>query len=397
MSRSLLCGILVLFLLFSEFGSARGQARVDGQVYSMLYGLENASSNQQWDYFQGFNVRVRPSNSRLTLKTNFRIARRGDPGDWTERVYSAYANYRSSSGKLVSRLGRQFLYRGVLSGSFDGLSMAFRPRPEWSVQVIGGTRVAWNRSLAVQSYDDAGLIGFYSEYRPSSGGPRLDVSFINRRSGRQNAWQQAGAGIAGTWLSNVFYQAQLEYNLKASTIQRMRYRLTYRPDKWAISAEYNSQKPRVFEDSFFNFFELVAADQFRIGASWRSKTAQLGVRYVHTSFKETSTTDEVFISADTRYGTAGFVYKTGFGGDNTGVFGDLKYPLTRSFEVNIRSSYYSYERRSLSFNEDATSFSGGFKYRPVSNVLFDARVQQTANSYFTSDTRLLLRLSYALR
>jgi hypothetical protein len=398
MRKSLLRGFFSLIISLMWTMSANAQARVDGQVYSMLYGLENGQSTQQWDYFQGFNIRVRPaSRSGLSFKTNFRLARRGNPSDWNERVYNAYLDYRSSKGKILARVGRQFLYRGVITGSVDGVSATIKPTKRLSLQVIGGSTVSWDRALKVRSFDNAGIIGLYSEYRFPGKGPRVDASFVEKHSSGKTAWRQMGAGVAGSLDRVLFYQAQIEYNLKSTTVQSMRYRLTYRPEVWSFSAEFNSQKPRVFEDSFFNIFKLVAADQFRIGAAWRSSSAQVGLRFVHTSFEREASSDEVFVTTDFSFGTVGFVYKTGFGGDNTGVFGDIRFQLARPLEVRVRSSYYNYERRSLTFSEDAVSFSAGVRYRPLQSVLINADLQQSSNSFYDNDLRLLLRVSYAFR
>ncbi len=386
---------VLLFLLIGVSQVSLAQVRLDGQVYSMVYGLENSQSEQQWDYFQGFNFRLRPATaSGLSFKTNFRLARRGDPGDWDEKVYNAYLDWRNASGKLGVRAGRQFVYRGVITGSLDAISVKAQASDELSVQVIGGVGVSWDRSLDLQSWDDGGVLGAYAIYRVPGGGPRIDASYVQRRGGGETVWQQAGSAIAGVYENKLYYHAELEYNLKASTLQGMRYRLTYQPEQFSVSGEFISQKPRVVEDSFFNIFQLESFNQVRVGASYRTTTYQLGLRLVHTMYTRNEASDEVFVIADHRIGSVGVVYKTGFGGDNIGVFGDVKFSLIDQMDVGFSSSYYNYERRSIAFDDNATAFSAGIRYRPIDSVLIQTDLQESMNRKYNNDLRVLFRISY---
>ena len=376
--------------------SASAQTRLDGQVYSQVYGLENRSSEQQWDFYQGFNLRLRPSDmAGLSLKTNFRFARRGDPSDWDEAIYNAYVDYRRPGSKISVRAGRQFLYRGVITGSADAISIEAFPSPRINLQLIGGISVPTDRSLDLRSWDDGGVFGAYGRYQISPLA-RASVSYFSRRSGGMVAWHQLGAAVNGVVSQKLYYQAQVEYNIEASTYQGMRYRLTYVPSQWTFSGEFTSQKPRIYEDSFFNIFQLVAFNQVRAGSSYRTNQFEAGLQIVHTIFEEDESADELFATLSVGVGTVGVVYKTGYGGENTGVFGDLEFDLLENLSARLRSSYYSYERRSVSFTEDATSFAGGFKYRPVPSVMLQAELQESMNSAFDNDLRVYLRASYLI-
>ena len=391
--KATLLGIAVFFGLAAM--PVQGQARLDGRVYASLYAWENAAENQQWDTYQGLQLRLRPSEA-LTFKTTLRLARRGDPAAWDERIYNAYLDWRPAGTNLEVRFGRQFLYTGVINGSYDGLVVRAQPRKRWDLRLVGGFAVPFDRALRVRSWGAGGTLGGYAAYRF---GPlaRLDVSYLQRLRGERIAWRQAGAALTGAWRAAVFYQAQIAYNLEQATYQGMRYRLTYRLRRWAVSGEFNSQKPRIFEDSFFNIFELIEFNQIRGGVTYQIGAYQVGAQYLHTIYEREETNDEVILSVGTRWGTLGAVYQTGYGGEQVGLFGDVRYDLTPGLALRLHASHYDYERRSIAFHEDATAFSGGLRYRPRPFLSIQAELQESLNSFYDNDLRALVRVNYSFR
>jgi hypothetical protein len=386
--------IIALAWLGLWTASAYAQARVDGQVYALVYAFENLDGGQQWDYYQGLQMRLRPAaGSNLSFKTNLRLARRGDPADWQERVYNAYADWHSDQQRFQVRLGRQFLYKGVLNGSVDAVAIRLQPAPNLEVHAVGGVAVSFDRRLELRKWSEGGMLGAYAAYRVA--GQRMNVSYVQRLRDDRIAWRQAGAALTGAWKNRLYYQAQVEYNLEQSAYQAMRYRLTYQSSRWALFGEFNSQKPRVFEDSFFNVFELVAFDQLRSGLNVQVEGYQMGLQYLHTRYERDETGDELILTIGTPWGTIGAVAQGGFGGDKVGIYGDARYDVLSNLTVRLHGSRYNYERRSIGFDEDATAFSGGLLFRPVRPLLIQAELQESMNSFYDNDLRALVRVSYA--
>jgi len=159
--------------------TAHAQAQVEGQVYALLYAWENLDDEQQWDYYQGLQMRLRPAaGSNLSFKTNLRIARRGDPSDWQERVYNAYADWHTAQRRFQVRLGRQFLYKGVLNGSVDAVTIRARPTRNLEVHAVGGLAVPFDRGLELQKWGKGGVLGAYAAYRIA--GQRINASYVQR-------------------------------------------------------------------------------------------------------------------------------------------------------------------------------------------------------------------------
>lgn len=374
---------------------ATAQASANGQVYSALYVSEDGTGSQLWDTYYGVRFNAAPLTDRsLRVKGDFRVARRGDPEDWSEKVYSLYGDWHAPGRKVDVRVGRQFLYKGVINGSVDGAMITARPTPEIDVGVVGGMAVPFDRSVEVRPWEDAGTLGAFSSYRfsPST---KAELSYVQRMNNDEIVWRQLGASVAGSFQGGLYYNGQLDYNLESEEIQTGRLRLMYIVTQWTVSAEFNRQLPRIFEDSYFNVFEIEGFNQVRGGVHYRFGRYGVGGQYLHTMYEEDESADAVLISFDSPWGTIGTALQGGYGGERTGLFGEIRYDVVPELTLMARSSYYSYERRTLSIEEDATAISGGLRYRPIRPLILQGEIQQSMNSYLDSDVRALLRVQYA--
>ncbi|MBT8401482.1 MAG: hypothetical protein KJO98_13470, partial [Rhodothermia bacterium] len=287
----------------------------------------------------------------------------------------------------------QFLWRGVIVGTADALSVKAKLHPRIETQVVGGLEVPRGRDFELGSTDAGYVLGAYTSGRLSTAA-KLDLSYFQRVRSEAVVWQLAGAALSGQASPGLFYLAQFDYNLKSSDYQRLRLRAMYTFDRWTVSGEFQSQKPEVFEDSFFNVFSLTAYNQVRAGGYYSIGQYQLGLQNYLTLYDEGEAGNEVLASVSARWGTVGVVYRTGFGGDRIGLYGAAQYEIARGVQARASSSYYNFQRYSADFDEDATSFSAGLRVTPVRNLMFDAEVQESLNSLYDNDLRGLFRIVY---
>jgi hypothetical protein len=392
--------ILSLLLVFSIGGAGAkdlyAQASATGRLYGAFYASEDTSLGKLYDSYLGVLLNSAPIASQrdLRVKADLRVARRGEPAEWDERVYSLYADWRSKNRNIDARFGRQFLYKGVMNGTVDGLWLQARPVERFQIGVFGGLAAKYGRSLDLNTWDDGGTLGGATSYNfgPRS---RVEVSYINRKSSGEIGWHQVGGALSGTAIGNLLYDAQLDYNLEKSEVQAGRLRLMYLIAQWTVSAEYNNQKPRILEDSYFNIFDIDAFNQIRGGLSYRFGRYSVGAAYMHTSYEEDETADQVTLSVTGPWGVIGSVLQGGYGGDRVGLFGEVRYDVLRNVELMARASHQNYERRNVSIEQDATGFAAGVRYRPARPWLVSAELQQSINSHFDSDWRALVRAHYA--
>jgi len=393
MKRHFMCTALFVVLILSI--PLFSQVKYSGSLRSSFYAFEtltDTSEIQQLNYYQGLQLRLAPENhSNLYLSTYLRVAKRGDK-DWEEKVFNLYADWKAPNKPLSLRLGRQFVYSGVINGTLDGVLVSGTPHKNLNVKLFGGLAAPLARDFDVLKWDEGNVLGAYASYRlPWEF--KLDLSYFQKSRDKETVWQLVGAGLSGKFRENIYYQAQLDHNLNTEEIQGMRYRLNYFYQKWSLSAEYNSQRPRVYEDSYFRIFKLDAYNQFRGGVTYNLNRYQLGVQYLFTAM-EYDETNQVILTAGIPWGIIGLVHQDGFGGKNTGLYGELRYDVFKQLTVRAYSSHYNYERQTTVISEDATSVSGGLDYRPFKSLSLQADVQQSINSVYEDNIRGLFRLNY---
>jgi hypothetical protein len=353
--------------------------------------LTDTSEIQQLNYYQALQLRVSPEKySNLYLSTFLQIAKRGDE-DWDERVYNLYADWKAKNNKVHLRFGRQFLYYGVINGTMDGVLVSVIPMKKLNVKLFGGLSAPPTREFEILEWDEGNVFGAYASYKLPKD-VNFNVSLFQKSRYDETVWQLLGAGLSGKY-RGVYYLAKLNHNLLTEEIQGMRYLFNYFYKKWSFSAEFNNQKPRIYEDSYFRIFEIEAYNQYRGGVNYQFKPVQLGLQYIFTSV-EYDETNQVILTAGIPWGIIGLIYQDGFGGKNTGVYGELKYDVFKNLTARAYSSFYTYERQTTVISEDAASFSGGLEYRPMKSLSVQADVQQSINSVYEDDIRGLFRLNY---
>ncbi|MEJ2055510.1 MAG: hypothetical protein P8X42_16465, partial [Calditrichaceae bacterium] len=386
-----LCSIFVCVLITM----LPAQVKFSGMTQSSIYTWENINENQLVDFYQHFNAKVYAENfSDLYFKTYFRVGRNGDPAEWNEKVHNAYFNWISPCRKLEARLGRQFIYSGVMNGTVDALVLKAKPVENSQIQLVAGMDAPFDRALELLKWDEGNVLGASGSYGLSDAA-KLKLSYYQKSRSSEVFWQLAGGSLSGNLFKSLYYQAEYDHNLKTSEFQAMRFRLNYIMNKWMFFAEYNSQKPRIYEDSFFQIFEQTAFNQVRSGITYQLGKYNIGLQDVYTAYEESESANQVHLTASGSFGMIGLLYQSGYAGENTGVYGSVHYNLMKALLLRVTSSYYRYERQTTAISEDATAFSASLAYKFSPMLQVKAEVQERINSYYNNDVRGLFRLQYA--
>jgi hypothetical protein len=416
MKRSILFLTTLLTFLFLQ--TAFSQVRYNGWWQSNLYIFEDLQENRFWNYYQGLQFRLSPENNEdLYLNTFLRVAYRADLKEWEERVYNLYGNWNLGQNYQV-RLGRQFLYRGVINGTMDAVTLSGRFARNLQLSAVVGTEAPYNRELKITRWNEGGAVGGFASYRMPWNNS-LEVSYFQKTrkpeltdqeadTSSELYWQQLGTTLVGYFNKRLNYYVRFDYNLLKDSYQTLRGRLMYIQDRWLLSLEYNSQRPRIYEDSFFNIFKVYAHNQIRGAFQYRLKEYDLGVQFIHTAydvsdfyilFKDKKDNNDVRLVGSighNKYGTLGVIYQTGFGGENIGYFADLRYSILSNLTFRLFNSYYNYERATTNVGEDALAFMAGLGYRLNERLMLDGELQQSSNNLYKNDLRGLLRFTYIL-
>jgi hypothetical protein len=397
---TLLAGALSIFAPV-----ALGQVGASGSFRSSFFAWQSCVGSEsptecdanRLDFYQGVRLRIGPqSGVGPSFRTYARVARRGDPPEWDGRLYNAYLRLPLASGRVDVRAGRQFLYNGVINATADAVNIGVAVSDRIDLRVVGGVSAPEDRDFDVLTLKEGGVFGAYGSARLAPQA-KLDLSYFQRTRSDELAWQLLGSALTGQLTGFLAYFVQFDYNLQTSDYQGMRYRLTYLSPRIQLSAEYQSQRPRVYEDSFFNRFELFAFNQIRGAATYRMGRYAVTVQDLYTLYQEGETGNQIMASLDAFWGSIGIVYQSGFGGDRFGLFGTARYEFLPGLAAKAHASYYDYQRFTASFDEDATAYSAGLDYRPSRSVILDAEVQQSLNSLYDDKLRGLFRFTYLFR
>jgi len=390
--------LVVLFFTSSVFS----QVNVKGWWQSNLYIWENASENQQYDFYQGLQFRVAPQNNPdLYFNTFLRVAYQGDPADWEERIYNLYLNWNINQNYRF-RIGRQFLYWGVINGTMDAVQFSGRFLPKLQFHGVIGLDAPFDRALEVRDWDKGNLMGGYLSYQ-LPGRNSIEVSYFQKQRESELYWQQIGTTILGFLNNRLNYYLRLDYNLLSKDYQTLRGRLTYYIDRWSLSAEYNSQRPRIYEDSFFSIFKVNSHNQIRGSVNYRLNDYDFGVHLLHTVydvhevyilFKDNNDLRFVGSVSHRKYGSFGLIAQTGTGGENIGYFANLHYEFLPGLTAKFYNSYYNYERATTNISQDALAFMAGLGYRLKKRLILEGELQQSSNNLYKNDLRGLVRLTY---
>lgn len=408
-SRVTALALTVLLILAAVPKFASAQVRYDGQIYAMAYAWEAPAGEDggRFDTYEGLRLRVRPGDA-LDFRSHVLFARRtrtDEAGslayEWEERVYQLYADARLSGRELTGRLGRQFVYRGTINGTFDALALRYRPAADWDVQVLAGLAAPYARDLDFSTesedlglWDERGSLGLFAS-KTFGRRVRTNVSWFQRNRGGDVAWSLAGVGFSAGYGEDRFVQAEVEYNVEQENTQRIRVRDWGEIGPVLVSIEFSTQRPRIFEDSFFSRFKVGGYGQARLGASYPLGPGRAGYEFVGTDFEGSERSGEHIVTYSLESGAfsgmIGVVYQSGYGGERFSPYVDARFEVLDGVTLRGNFTYLEYERRTISLDEDASAWTAGILVRPTSRWWLQLDVQQAANTFYDQDTRLLAR------
>lgn len=399
---------LLFFIALLSFGflnSTSAQVTYNGWWQSNLYVWENPEDARYYNFYQGLQFRISPENySDFYLNTYLRLAYRHDLDEMQEKVHNLYLNWNVGENYRV-RVGRQFLYYGVINGTLDAISFSGRFLKNVQAHAVIGTEAPYSRELDVVEWEQGNILGAFASYK-LPGSNSLDVSYFQKQRESNLYWQQLGSTFQGTIQQRVNYYFRMDYNLLSDSYQTVRGRLSYLTHRWSVNAEYNSQRPRIYEDSFFNIFKVNPYNQIRLGGNYHFRNLELGIQLLHTVynvnefyilFRDDNDFRVVGSVGHKKFGTVGMIVQNGFGGENIGYFADVRYEFLPNLSARLYNSYFNYERTSTNISEDALAFMVGLGYRYKRVLLLEGEIQQSSNNIYKNDTRGLLRLTYLFR
>lgn len=195
--------------------------------------------------------------------------RSGQSEDRTLRILRALLIYQPQQSPWQVRLGQQWLNEGVGRDHVAGLWARYRFPGATSLTAFGGARVARVISLEdrYQEQGEAFGLNFRTHLDPFNVG----VSWYYLQNDGNALYHAAGVDLNGRLTPWFFLRGRYEMNIEQSSVDRAQLlaELIAR-ENVTVTAEFRSQTPRVYEDSFFTLFLSEASKEYaRLGARWQ--------------------------------------------------------------------------------------------------------------------------------
>ncbi len=386
-------GIPVVLLLVC-LGQA--QVHLQGSYRSAVYFWQPGGSGRYSDVYQGFRFRLRSeAMPRWSAQGFFRVALLGTDKRLQDRFYHLYVQWRHRTGKWQLRVGRQFLFAGVWNGTYDGAVLSARASRSVQLRLLVGVRAPYERGMRWNAPEQGVSIGAFATWDASSK-VRFTFSGVHQQKKGMVLWQLLGLGISGRLRTGLHVTTNLEYNVPTHSVQLFRQLVTYDRGAWQLGLEFNHQTPRILENSYFRIFKIRGYRQIRSSVGYRLPQALISLQYLYTWYRR-DRNHQVIVGVNRRWGNVGLVFQDGFGGNNVGIYGDVQYTLGGKVTLRAHSSYYNYQRYAMEMGEEAAAYAVGMTYRPVSGLRLEGDLQQSINSFYINDLRILLRLMYRFR
>ncbi len=392
--------------------------RFSTSLYSFEQHLSESASETQFRLYQTGQITFgNLADNRLSFHFYGQVAQEVsgdiDNSQPVPRLSNAYAQWHDKTGPLQQiRLGRQRLYSGVAYGAIDGVDVTFRVGKFLKVGGFVGLLVPVSTTVEVEDWNDSHTFGL----RAGTGnlfGTRVLLSYMqrNRRPavyGQPGRFTQRvltfesleqrlfGIDLYRTLWSGVSVYGRLDYDVEQERVRRSQVEFRLSPSRrLEFAAEVLHRAPFVDANSIFIVFEQNTTQDVRVRGSYRLDgnwfiTGDFGV-----SIYEGDDAFRFGAGLRSQYGSLGYNFRRGYGGQNNGFYAALNYPLTEKLGLVASTGVARYRL----FNESAddnTSLTGsvGVNYRPNKLVSIDALGQGVRSRFLDSDFRFFVKANY---
>lgn len=377
---------------------AAASYELTGRISSDLYAYQGSENDHLRPYFRfrGNGVAWRTQDGRLVrLHTSLRWT-----SDFTDKlpsdpelfVYDAYAHLSRVIPQTDLYAGRQFVYTGVGSALLDGARIHFRRNKNLSLNLFGGSRVASVDPEAVQSLADDLVLGGGFGVRPDKAS-RLSLSWMMRRRDGDQSFHRVGIE-ADRYLKSFEIYARASYNAIDHRLAETLARVVSRPGAWYFSGEYHWREPLVSSNSIFTLLDF---DHYQIGRFearrrvWRQMSV---VTHAQADLSDVDNSWRTGCGFSTPFYSLSWIHQTGYSGDNDGVRGYAKRPLSDRLECYATANLFRYRvQQEQVERSDSYASTAGLRWRAGWGITILVEGQYLRNAVLKDDGRFLLRIS----
>ncbi|NOY58833.1 MAG: hypothetical protein GXO75_07850 [Calditrichaeota bacterium] len=387
--------ISIFFMLITQ-SLVAGGLKFHGSAKNSIYSFESNEMHTKIYQYARFNVAT--ANNRINLNASMRAltdANQSLKSDQRFKMYSLRLQFKNLlKNRLNFSLGRQFLHPGTVLGALDGVNGNLSISKHFSLQFYSGVESNFQKSFKVYEMKDSFVNGgVFQIGRMFSS--KVQFLYLRKENENNVFWHLTGANFYSSLLPKTRLRVQAHYDLEN---QRMHRLLISVRNPWSkkflTTVEFKSQYPQVYANSYFTIFEPRAYTQYRVGAAWQLFSGYyLDGQFQFVNFEKDSA-NRFFLTLQSGNGSVGFVYESGYAGDQLGLMFDYAWEFMENFVASVYMDYSKYRIEEVYEYENQLANAARLSYRLNRHFAVDVEYQWLTNRFKKQDSRFLNHISY---
>jgi len=388
--------LLAIGLFVFAGGPAEG-VTFHGRISNSLYSYETTETHTRLYQFARFTLEE-PALRGFALNAFLRTATDLNEtlnSDYRYRAYLLNAEAKNLFGRIDLVAGRQFLHSGTVLGGLDGVSARLKVSNRISVRAYGGVESHFQRAFKVYKADEALVTGGILELTRCLSS-RIQLLYLQKSASDGIYWQLGGVNFSNRSALGARVRAEAHYDLKNERFHRLLADLRHGLGRKAtVSVGFKQQYPQVYSNSFFTVFEVEAYRRYSLGCTYRiSDDHYLSGRYQLLQF-DTETANRAFATVGGLNGSIGFVFESGYAGDQVGFLADYAYSITPSLVASASVDYSRYKTEDVYEFEHELSNAVRLSYTLHKRWQMELEYQWLTDRFKSSDSRVLNHIHFS--
>jgi hypothetical protein len=396
MNKKIPISILSLFIILLNAGFLQA-IDFHGKVSNSIYSFEDTKARTRVYQFANFSIDA-PEFANATLNTSFRVLTDLNQSLDSDQRFKAYS-FNLKFNKLFNRvdltLGRQFLHPGAVLGGLDGLYVKYYLTKKMNLAAYGGVESNFQRSFEIYKFEDSFTAGGLFEVNRTFG-TNFQLFYLQKANEDDLFWQLAGFNIFNSLLTHTTFNLQAHYDILNERFHRLFFsaRQSLFEDKLAVSLNFKQQHPQIYANSYFTIFEVEPYNQYQMGLSYNvMKNYFVNAQYRMIQFDD-ETANQIFATVSNNDGSIGFLYESGYSGDQLSLIFDYAYSITPQLLASLNVDYSRYRTENVFEFENQIANAVRFSYQFLRHWSVDLEYQWLTNRFKEQDSRILNHIHY---
>lgn len=389
--------ILLVGLIFCLAACLSAQdLKFHGKIANTTYSLEKEEVHTRLYQTIRFSVE-KTSWNRLTVNTYFRALTDLNEtldNDLRYKFYQFNLQIQKLLGRIDLAAGRLFLHPGTVLGGLDGFQTKFHLTKNISWQLYGGVESHFLRSAKIYESEDGYVAGSLFEWQKLFSSS-LQMLYLQKANADDIYWQLAGINLINSSLPHTRLKIQSHYDLKNSRLHKLLFDARYQLGQALfLSMGFKNQYPQVYANSFFTIFEIDPYQKYSLSCSYNLTGSYFANGAYQLIKMDDETANQVILSVSNDNGNIGFIYESGYAGDQLGVMLDYAYAIRPELIASAYIDYSRYRTETVYEYENQLANAVRLSYRFYKRWLVDLEYQWLTNRFKDSDSRILNHIHF---